>query len=171
MLKDVLQKLRLHPKDPLQIHGYQTYGTSNHLYMMGRALEDEGVDLDKTGFASAFKKEFDKDPGNGTPEEFDKIIAKYLKATPEERESFRPKRNTETQDPQEQTPDEEELGEEMNQDSGALAYLETVRDLGIWAWKTSEQIGENVLWYDPIPGEYIPCGPVEELGGGKAMSL
>ena len=59
----------------------------------------------------------------------------------------------------------------MNQDSGALAYLETVRDLEIWAWKTSEQIGENVLWYDPIPGEYIPCGPVEELGGGKAMSL
>ena len=58
MLKDVLQKLRLHPKDPLQIHGYQTYGTSNHLYMMGRALEDEGVDLDKTGFASAFKNAY-----------------------------------------------------------------------------------------------------------------
>lgn len=58
MLKDVLQKLRLHPKDPLQIHGYQTYGTSNHLYIMGRALEDEGVDLDKTGFASAFKNAY-----------------------------------------------------------------------------------------------------------------
>ena len=142
-------------------------------YMAEVAPESQQKEFKKSAdaFASAFKKEFDKDPGNGTPEEFDKIIAKYLKATPEERESFRPKRNTETQDPQEQTPDEEELGEEMNQDSGALAYLETVRDLGIWAWKTSEQIGENELWYDPIPGEYIPCGPVEELGGGKAMSL
>ena len=35
-------------------------------------------------------------------------------------------------------------GISWNQDSGALAYLETVRDLGIWAWKTSEQIGENI---------------------------
>ncbi|RXG18459.1 putative protein DUF2183 [Leeuwenhoekiella aestuarii] len=58
MLKDVLQKLRLHPQDPLQIHGYQTYGTDDHLYLIGRALEDEGVNLDKTGFANAFKNAY-----------------------------------------------------------------------------------------------------------------
>ncbi len=131
-------------------------------YMAEVAPESQQNDFKTSAdaFAGAFEKEFDKDPGNGTPEEFDKIIAKYLKATPEEKESFRPKRNTESQDPQDQSP-EEEL--EMNHDSGALAYLESVRDMGIWAWKTSEQIGENVLWYDPIPGEYVPCG--------KAMSL
>ena len=139
-------------------------------YMAEVAPESQQNDFKKSAdaFAGAFEKEFDKDPGNGTPEEFDKIIAKYLKATPEEKESFRPKRNTESQDPQDQSP-EEEL--EMNHDSGALAYLESVIDMGIWAWKTSEQIGENVLWYDPIPGEYVPCGSVEEFGGGKAMSL
>jgi hypothetical protein len=43
--------------------------------------------------------------------------------------------------------------------------------MAIWAWKTSEEIGENVLWYDPIPGQFIACGSVEELGNGKAMSL
>jgi hypothetical protein len=59
----------------------------------------------------------------------------------------------------------------MDSDAGSLAYLKNVREMGIWAWKTSEQIGENVLWYDPIPGQYIACGPVEELGNGKAMSL
>jgi hypothetical protein len=56
-------------------------------------------------------------------------------------------------------------------DAKAFAYLRNVRGMGIWGWKTSKEIGENVLWYDPVPGEYIPCAPVKELGNGKAMSL
>ncbi|NJX14273.1 App1 family protein [Tamlana crocina] len=39
-------------KDPLQIIAYQTYGTSTRLYLRGRALEDENIDLEKKG---AFK--------------------------------------------------------------------------------------------------------------------
>lgn len=33
-------------KDPLQIIVFQSYGTDSHLYIRGRALEDESVDLD-----------------------------------------------------------------------------------------------------------------------------
>lgn len=36
-------------KDPLQIIAFQTYGTSNHLYLRGRALEDESIDLENRG--------------------------------------------------------------------------------------------------------------------------
>lgn len=36
-------------KDPLQIIVYKTYGTKNHLYIKGRALEDENIDLNKKG--------------------------------------------------------------------------------------------------------------------------
>ncbi|MBT8376810.1 MAG: DUF2183 domain-containing protein [Bacteroidia bacterium] len=32
-------------KDPLQIICFKTYGTKNHLYMRGRAIEDEDIDL------------------------------------------------------------------------------------------------------------------------------
>ncbi|GAA4799637.1 App1 family protein [Litoribaculum gwangyangense] len=39
-------------KDPLQIITFQTYGTSNHLYLRGRAIEDESIDLEQKG---AFK--------------------------------------------------------------------------------------------------------------------
>lgn len=39
-------------KDPLQIIAFQTYGTSNHLYVRGRAIEDESIDLEQKG---AFK--------------------------------------------------------------------------------------------------------------------
>lgn len=36
-------------KDPLQIIAFQTYGTSNHLYLRGRALEDENINLEAKG--------------------------------------------------------------------------------------------------------------------------
>ncbi|MCB4798563.1 App1 family protein [Neotamlana laminarinivorans] len=39
-------------KDPLQIIAFQTYGTSNRLYLRGRALEDESINLEQRG---AFK--------------------------------------------------------------------------------------------------------------------
>jgi phosphatidate phosphatase APP1 len=39
-------------KDPLQIISFQTYGTSNHLYLRGRAIEDESINLEQKG---AFK--------------------------------------------------------------------------------------------------------------------
>lgn len=115
-------------------------------------------------FARAFKEEFDKEQEEGKDEDFENLIKKYLKATPAQREKF-VRRNTETQDA---IRDPEYV---MNNDEGAYAYLTTVRNMGIWAWKNSEEIGENVMWYDPIPGQYIPCGPVDELGQGKAMSL
>ncbi|TCK67481.1 uncharacterized protein DUF2183 [Winogradskyella wandonensis] len=39
-------------KDPLQIIPFLTYGTSEHLYLRGRALEDEDIDLSKKGWFS-----------------------------------------------------------------------------------------------------------------------
>lgn len=36
-------------KDPLQIIAFQTYGTANHVYLRGRALEDESIDLEQKG--------------------------------------------------------------------------------------------------------------------------
>ena len=125
----------------------------------------ENFNRGAVAFSRAFKREFDKEVGEGNKEEYEKIVAKYLKATPEEQELFI-KRNTETQDPMDQDPKED-----LDPDGDAFSYLKNVRDMGIWAWKTSETIGENVLWYDPIPGEYIPCISVEEAGNGKAMSL
>lgn len=116
-------------------------------------------------FSRAFKNEFDKEETAGTTEEYEQIVANYLKATSTEKKEIA-KRNTETQDPQNKDPKIK-----VDNDAGSLAYLQEVRKLAIWAYKTSEEIGENVLWYDPVPGTYIPCGSVDELGNGKAMSL
>ena len=37
-------------------------------------------------FSRAFEREFDKEVGEGTKEEYEAIVAKYLKATPEEQD-------------------------------------------------------------------------------------
>ena len=37
-------------KDPLQIIAFQSYGSNNHFYLRGRALEDESIDLEAKGW-------------------------------------------------------------------------------------------------------------------------
>jgi len=41
-------------KDPLQIIAFQTYGTSSHFYLRGRALEDETINLEQKGLFGLF---------------------------------------------------------------------------------------------------------------------
>jgi hypothetical protein len=52
-----------------------------------------------------------------------------------------------------------------------FAFMSSLRGLTIWGFKTSEFIGEEVLAYLPVPGEYIGCGDLQELTGGKAWSI
>lgn len=51
------------------------------------------------------------------------------------------------------------------------AFASNLRNMTIMGYKTSEYIGEKVLNYLPVPGQYIGCGDVQELSGGKAWSL
>ena len=64
-------------------------------------------------------------------------------------------------------------GEEgkLDDDVACYAFANNMRDITIWAYKSSEYVGEEVLAYLPIPGEYVACGDVNELTGGKAWSL
>ena len=50
-------------------------------------------------------------------------------------------------------------------------YAKKIRDLTVWAYKCNEYIAEEVLAYLPVPGEYIPCGDLDELTDGKAWSI
>ncbi len=59
----------------------------------------------------------------------------------------------------------------LDDEVARFAFANNLRGLTIWGYKTSEYVGEKVLAYLPVPGEYIPCGNTEELTGGKAWSL
>ena len=57
-------------RDPLLITPFDSYGTLSHLYLKGRALEDEGIDLDKKGWINLFInswKRFETDEIRHTP--------------------------------------------------------------------------------------------------------
>ena len=57
-------------QDPLQIIGFQTYGTHEHLYVRGRALEDEVINLAHRGTLNLFLnswKRFETDEIRHTP--------------------------------------------------------------------------------------------------------
>lgn len=59
----------------------------------------------------------------------------------------------------------------LDDDISRFSFANDLRDLATWAYKSSEYVGEEVLAYLPIPGEYIACGDVNTLTGGKAWSL
>jgi hypothetical protein len=60
---------------------------------------------------------------------------------------------------------------ELNEDVACYEFAGNIRGMATWAYKTSEYVGEEVLAYLPLPGEYIACADVDELTQGKAWSL
>lgn len=82
-------------------------------------------------------------------DDYDALLAKYLKASKTELEEFK-------------------LNDDHTQ---VLNALQGLRGAAIWAYKTSEQVGETVLAYDPVPGKQLGCISLEEATGGKAWSL
>ena len=59
----------------------------------------------------------------------------------------------------------------MDDEVSRFAFANNLRGLTIWGYKSSEFVGENVLSYLPVPGEFIACGDLQQLTGGKAWSL
>lgn len=49
-------------------------------------------------------------------------------------------------------------------------FLNQLKWMIINAYKNSEEVGENILAYDPVPAAYY-CGDLQELTGGKSYSL
>ncbi|TDK45981.1 gluconate 2-dehydrogenase subunit 3 family protein [Algoriphagus formosus] len=45
-----------------------------------------------------------------------------------------------------------------------VGFYRSLKSTVLWAYFSSEEIGKNVLSYDPIPGEYRGCMPLSEVG-------
>lgn len=117
------------------------------------------------GLAREFTKTFNKDLSKGKAEDFDTLLGKYLTTSEEDQKGFNKRVGAFYQALQKNpnTPMDTDLA--CNQLFGQL------RGMTIWGWQQSEAIGENVLAYEPIPGQQIGCLSVDEATGGKAYSL
>lgn len=118
---------------------------------MSKAVSKEEQEEYKKGIAAVIDA-LGKPVNNLTTEDYDALLAKFLKATKEEQEAFR----------------------KSEKDGAVLETLLGLRGSSIWVYKTSEFVGEEVLAYDPVPGEQKGCISVEEATGewgGRAWSL
>jgi hypothetical protein len=134
----------------------------------GAVLLPEEQALVKAGFktfADTFRSKFGKELEAGKPEEFDQLLAQYLKTSEEEQKAYNKKMGAfyaaYENDPT-ATPDA---------DAAMFSLFSNIRGMTMWGWKTSEKIGKNVLWYDPVPGQQKGCIPLSEAGNGNAMAL
>ncbi|WP_242202748.1 gluconate 2-dehydrogenase subunit 3 family protein [Aestuariivivens insulae] len=66
--------------------------------------------------------------------------------------------------------DEERASNPESLDLTTSEFLNSIKWMAINAYKTTEEVGEKVLAYDPVPGAYY-CGNLQELTGGKSWSL
>ncbi|WP_420603310.1 gluconate 2-dehydrogenase subunit 3 family protein [Flagellimonas sp.] len=59
----------------------------------------------------------------------------------------------------------------LDDEVACFSFANSLRNFTIWSYKTSEHVGEEVLAYLPVPGEYIGCGDLETLTQGRAWSI
>ncbi len=120
---------------------------------MGRFLEKALADSGK------------EKAGDLSAEDLETVLAASLKVTKED--------EVKNKDAVEQYDEAIADGKEALLDDGIsrFAFANNLRGMTIWGYKTSEYIGEEVLEYLPIPGEYIGCADLNEVTGGKAWSL
>lgn len=125
--------------------------------------KDENKTLFKKGatlFAEKFTNKFNIEVAKGNKEQFETLFASYFKISEEETKVVLK---------------EQKLPIQKVKDSNIDNYLTykfllSVKMYTLFGYFTSEKVGEEVLNYDPVPGAYNGCIPMEEIPNGRAWS-
>ncbi len=134
-----------------------------------KAMEKEQQDFLKMSMSKFMEKSLadsgKEKIGDLTSEDLEPVLAAALKVTKEDQVTY-----LETITSYNEAIAE---GKATTLDDGIsrFAFANNLRGMTIWGYKTSEYVGEEVLAYLPVPGEFIACGDTQELTGGKAWSL
>jgi hypothetical protein len=105
-------------------------------------------------FANRFKEKFGNNIGESGKDEIAELFASYFDLEPEEQNKVGYLQSK----PIEEVPMEEVDNYKM------YKFLFNIRSLALFGYFTSEKVGKEVLNFDPIPGRYVPCVPVSEIG-------
>jgi hypothetical protein len=112
--------------------------------------------------ANAFEKEFQtvykKDVLKGSKEEYEKLLKKYFDISETEKAAVYKLQNT-----------EESLSEDELNTYLIYKFLLATREYTLFGYYTSELIGETVLSYDPVPGSWESCIPIEDVGNSWSL--
>lgn len=134
-----------------------------------QVMEKEQQDLLKMTMGKftdkALKDSGKKEIADLTPEDLEPVLASALKISKEDQTKNFKVINSYTESVK--------AGKtaSLEDEASRFAFANNLRGLVILGYKSSEFVGENVLPYLPVPGEFIACGDLQELTGGKAWSL
>jgi len=132
---------------------------------MDKMLQDiapeDKKNLIKEG-ANAFEKEFQnvykKGALDGSKSEYEKLLKNYFDISEEEKAAVFEMQNSE------ESIKEEELNTYL-----IYKFLLATREYTLFGYYTSELVGETVLSYDPVPGSWESCIPIEDVGNSWSL--
>ncbi len=111
--------------------------------------------------AAIFAKKFNMPILEGKKEDFEKSLSSYFNISEEDSKSIL----------KDQKLSLEKVNDNKIENYTLYKFLLSVKYYTLFGYFTSEEVGENVLAYDPIPGNYQACISVNEATGGRAWSL
>lgn len=112
-------------------------------------------------FADNFESKFNKPISKGNKEEIEILLSNYFNLSQEKQDDILKFQNI----------DQDNVPTEVLKDYTLYKFLLSVRHYTLFGYYTSEKVGETVLAYDPIPGVYNGCVPLDDITGGIAWSL
>lgn len=110
-------------------------------------------------FASRFRKKFKKDLEKASRDEVLNLFAFYFDKDASEAADIKKMLSHKI----------DQLSEAEKDDYKMYKCLTNIRSFSLLGYFTSEKIGKEVLSYDPIPGVWKPCIPVEEVGNAWTL--
>lgn len=110
-------------------------------------------------FQEKFENTFNKSILKGRKEEFEQIFKTFFNLSVEESSRIL----------KEQKQKEKAISQDRKPQYLMYKFLFSIRHYTIFGYCTSEKVGENVLSYDPIPGNYEGCIPLSDVGNAWSL--
>ena len=133
------------------------------LDMMYKDIEKESKQkLFKHGariFIEKFKKMFNVPVLEGKKQDFEKLFAVYFDISEDETQEILRQQEIKTN----------EVSREGMAAYLLYKFLLSIRYYTLFGYYTSEKVGEEILNYDPNPGVYNGCVPLEEIGNAWSL--
>lgn len=128
------------------------------LYEIAPEKEKNTIKEGANVFANEFQNTYDKNAIKGTTREYEKLLEKYFNISEEER------KDVFAMQKEKKPTSNVELNKYL-----FYKFLLATRKYTLYGYYTSEHVGENILSYDPIPGKYEPCIPLDEVGNAWSL--
>ncbi len=129
--------------------------------MLNDIAPEEEKNIIKEGanaFADEFQKVYGKNASKGSTKEYEKLLEKYFNISDKEKKAVFAMQK-----------EKESISVDQLNEYLIYKFLLATREYTLFGYYTSEHVGENILSYDPIPGSWQPCIPVEDVGNAWSL--